>query len=216
MTASFHRADCASGPHRPIRLRRMSDDLYWDARTTIASYMMPDDGGTASGDDLAPGGVSDQEKDSLRIAKIDLDERSLARAPADIEYERKVAIYDLLEANYFEPLGGGPGPFELVLSIIERRLVFDVRREGGDRLGSVHLSLMPLRKIIKDYFLLCESYHEAIRNAAPAQIETVDMARRAMHNEGSEILRERLSDKINLDYDTARRLFTLICSFHMR
>ncbi|MEO1149752.1 MAG: UPF0262 family protein [Pseudomonadota bacterium] len=152
-----------------------------------------------------------------RIVKIDLDERSLARATADIEYERKVAIYDLLEVNTFEPEGGaGEGPFELHLSIVERRLVFDVRREGGDKLGSVHLSLMPLRKIIKDYFLLCESYHEAIRNAAPSQIETVDMARRAMHNEGSEILRERLKDKITLDNDTARRLFTLICSFHMR
>ncbi|MEO0611688.1 MAG: UPF0262 family protein [Pseudomonadota bacterium] len=155
-------------------------------------------------------------KPKNRIVKIDLDERSLARATADIEYERKVAIYDLLEVNMFQPEGAGEGPFELYLSIVERRLVFDVRREGGDQLGSVHLSLMPLRKIIKDYFLLCESYHEAIRNAAPSQIETVDMARRAMHNEGSDILRERLKDKITLDNDTARRLFTLICSFHMR
>ena len=154
--------------------------------------------------------------ETLKLVRIDLDERSLARATADIEYERKVAVYDLLEDNHFAPIGAGDGPFELVLSIVERRLVFDVSRAGGERLGSVHLSLMPLRKVIKDYFLLCESYHEAIRNAAPAQIETVDMARRAMHNEGSEILRERLVEKIVIDHNTARRLFTLICSFHMR
>jgi len=151
-----------------------------------------------------------------RIVKIELDERSLARATADIEHERKVAIYDLLQENRFEPLGAGAGPFELYLSNVERRLVFDVRREGGATLGQVHLSMTPFRKIIKDYFLLCESYYDAIRNAAPSQIETIDMARRAMHNEGSEILCERLEEKIKLDLNTARRLFTLICSFHMR
>jgi len=153
---------------------------------------------------------------TLRIIKIDLDERSLAPATADIEHERKVAIYDLLEENYFKPIGAGDGPFELYLSNVERRLVFDVRRDGGEALGQVHLSMTPFRKIIKDYFLLCESYYDAIRNAAPAQIETIDMARRGMHNEGSEILTERLSDKIELDENTSRRLFTLICSFHMR
>ncbi len=151
-----------------------------------------------------------------RIVKIDLDERSLAPATADIEHERKVAIYDLLEENYFQPIGVENGPFELYLSNVERRLVFDVRKAGGEALGQVHLSMTPFRKIIKDYFMLCESYYDAIRNAAPAQIETIDMARRAMHNEGSEILRERLKDKIELDDNTARRLFTLICSFHMR
>lgn len=153
---------------------------------------------------------------AYRIVKIELDERSLAPATADIEHERKVAIYDLLEENVFKPNGGGEGPFELYLSNVERRLVFDVRREGGAALGQVHLSMTPFRKIIKDYFMLCESYYDAIRNAAPAQIETIDMARRAMHNEGSDILRERLQDKIELDDNTARRLFTLICSFHMR
>lgn len=157
------------------------------------------------------GGVS-----TFRIVKIDLDERSLAPATADVEHERKVAIYDLIEENHFKPIGAGDGPFELYLSNVERRLVFDVRREGGEALGQVHLSMTPLRKIIRDYFMLCESYYDAIRNAAPAQIETIDMARRGMHNEGSEILRERLNDKIELDFDTARRLFTLICSFHMR
>ena len=152
----------------------------------------------------------------MRIVKIELDERSLARATADIEHERKVAVYDLLEENCFEPVGAGDGPFELRLSIVERRLVFEVRREGGEPVGQVHLSMTPFRKIIKDYFMLCESYYDAIRNAAPAQIETVDMARRSMHNEGSDILRERLQDKIHLDENTARRLFTLICSFHLR
>lgn len=160
-------------------------------------------------------------KAALKIVRIELDERSLARATADIEHERKVAVYDLLEENYFEPIGGGGGPFELYLSNVETRLVFDVRRhvgEGsaGQALGQVHLSMTPFRKIIKDYFMLCESYYDAIRTAAPAQIETIDMARRALHNEGSEILRERLTEKIKLDLNTARRLFTLICSFHMR
>lgn len=152
----------------------------------------------------------------FRIVKIELDERSLARATADIEHERKVAVYDLLEENFFKPVGVGDGPFELYLSNVERRLVFDVRRDGGKVVGQVHLSMTPFRKIIKDYFMLCESYYDAIRNAAPAQIETIDMARRAMHNEGSEILIERLKEKIALDENTARRLFTLICSFHMR
>lgn len=160
--------------------------------------------------------MADGDATTFRIVKIDLDERSLAPATADVEHERKVAIYDLIEENHFKPIGAGDGPFELYLSNVERRLVFDVRREGGEALGQVHLSMTPLRKIIRDYFMLCESYYDAIRNAAPAQIETIDMARRGMHNEGSEILRERLNDKIELDFDTARRLFTLICSFHMR
>lgn len=158
----------------------------------------------------------DDHATRMKIVKIALDERSLARATADIEHERKVAVYDLIQDNMFAPVGVEGGPFELALSIVERRLVFDVRREGGAALGQMHLSLTPLRKIIKDYFMLCESYYDAIRNAAPAQIETVDMARRAMHNEGSEILIERLKDKIVIDQNTARRLFTLICSFHMR
>ena len=153
---------------------------------------------------------------ALKIVRIELDERSLARATADIEHERKVAIYDLLEENFFEPIGAGEGPFELYLSNVETRLVFDVRKQGGAALGQIHLSMAPFRKIIKDYFMLCESYYDAIRTAAPAQIETIDMARRSLHNEGSEILRERLNEKINLDLNTARRLFTLICSFHMR
>ena len=160
--------------------------------------------------------VDENNSARFRIVKIELDERSLAPATADIEHERKVAVYDLLEENYFHPIGAEDGPFELYLSNVERRLVFDVRLAGGDALGQVHLSMTPFRRIIKDYFMLCESYYDAIRTAAPSQIETIDMARRAMHNEGSDILQERLKDKIDLDENTARRLFTLICSFHMR
>lgn len=166
---------------------------------------------------MSGGGGGEQDTAGVyRIVKIELDERSLARATADIEHERKIAIYDLLEENFFKPVTGSEGPFELYLSNVERRLVFDIRREGGEALGQIHLSMTPFRRIIKDYFMLCESYYDAIRNAAPAQIETIDMARRAMHNEGSDILVERLKEKIGLDNNTARRLFTLICSFHMR
>ncbi len=151
-----------------------------------------------------------------RLAQIDLDEKSLARASADIEHERKVAVYDLLEENLFYPVGAPDGPYTLRLSIAENRLVFDIGLHAGDALGQIILSLSPLRKIIKDYFILCESYYDAIRNAAPAQIETVDMARRAMHNEGSEVLRERLNGKVELDFNTSRRLFTLISILHLR
>ena len=153
---------------------------------------------------------------TARLIKIDLDERSLARATAAIEHERKVAVYDLLEENFFQPVGGGKGPFELYLSNVERRLVFDVRSQGGAALGQVHLSMTPFRRIIKDYFMLCDSYFDAIRSASPEQIETLDMARRAMHNEGADTLRDRLNDKIELDNNTARRLFTLLCSFQRR
>ncbi|WP_306249700.1 UPF0262 family protein [Parvularcula sp. IMCC14364] len=163
---------------------------------------------------------TDMPSPSYRLVRVELDERSLAPANADIEHERKVAVYDLLQENMFQPLGDsemiGEGPFVLYLSSSEGRLVMDVRKEDETPVGQLHLSMAPLRKIIKDYFLLCESYYDAIRNAAPQQIETIDMARRGMHNEGSEILEERLKDKIALDFDTARRLFTLICSFYMK
>lgn len=157
---------------------------------------------------------------SHHLVRVDLDQRSLAPATADIEHERRVAIYDLLQENSFSPVGDpaivGSGPFALNLSTREGRLVMDVQSEDGREVGQLYLSMSPLRKIIKDYFLLCESYYDAIRNAAPQQIETIDMARRAMHNEGSELLAARLEGKVKVDFDTARRLFTLICSFHMR
>ena len=157
---------------------------------------------------------------NFHLVRIDLDEHSLARSSAEIEHERKIAVYDLLQENSFRPLGEpeviGEGPFALVLSASEGRLLLDVRREDETPVGQLYLSMAPLRKVIKDYFLLCESYYDAIRTAPPQQIETIDMARRAMHNEGSEILQQRLEDKVVVDFDTARRLFTLLCSFQMR
>jgi len=160
--------------------------------------------------------VTENDPSPFRLVRVELDERSLAPAPADIEHERKVAIYDLLQENSFKPNGAPQGPYVLFLGIVERRLAFDVRDESETPLVAFGLSMSPFRKIIKDYFLLCESYYDAIRNAAPSQIETVDMARRGMHDEGSRILLDRLEGKIELDFETARRVFTLICALHMR
>ena len=151
-----------------------------------------------------------------RIASIELDERSVVRRTREIEQEREIAIYDLLEANMFKPVDSAGGPYRLVLSVEDSRLVFDIYLEGGGEHGRVQLSLAPLRKVIKDYFLICESYFKAIRNAPPSQIETLDMSRRGVHNEGSEILKERLAEKIEVDFDTARRLFTLLCVLHLK
>jgi uncharacterized protein (UPF0262 family) len=152
----------------------------------------------------------------FRIVAIDLDERTLLRRTREIEQEREIAIYDLLEANRFKPHGSLGGPYKLVLAIEEDRLVFDIRLEDGREHGRVVLSLTPFRKVVKDYFLICESYFKAIRNAPPPQIETLDMSRRGIHDEGSVLLMDRLQGKIELDRDTARRLFTLVCVLHMR
>ena len=156
--------------------------------------------------------------DCHRLVDVQLDERSLVRRSADIEHERKVAIFDLLEQNVFSPFGAAPeqGPFQLLLGIEENRLVFDVRDETSAPLGKIILALSPFRKIVKDYFSICDSYFQAIKRSTPSQIETIDMARRGVHNEGSELLRERLKGKIDTDFDTARRLFTLICVLHIR
>ncbi|HEY8950093.1 MAG TPA: UPF0262 family protein [Rhizomicrobium sp.] len=153
---------------------------------------------------------------NFRIAAIELDERTVVRRTREIEQEREIAIYDLLEANMFKPLESAGGPYKLVLSVEDSRLVFDIYKEDGGEDGRVQLSLAPLRKVIKDYFLICESYFKAIRDAPPSQIETLDMSRRGVHNEGSEILKERLADKIEVDFDTARRLFTLLCVLHLK
>jgi uncharacterized protein (UPF0262 family) len=150
-----------------------------------------------------------------RISAIALDEKSvISRTPA-IEQEREVAISDLLETNRFKPKGSSTGPYRLALSVKENRLVFDIARESGTRVGRILLSLSPFRGIIKDYFLVCDSYYKAIRTAPPSQIESLDMGRRALHNEGSELLLKRLSGKVETDFDTARRLFTLICVLHL-
>ncbi len=151
-----------------------------------------------------------------RLADIRLDEASLAAASADAEHERRVAIFDLIEANSFAVDGLDEGPYTLFLSIVDQRLVFRVDRESGEELHTFILSLAPFRKVIRDYFLVCDSYFGAIRSATPAQIEAIDMGRRGLHNEGSTLLSERLAGKVTIDFDTARRLFTLICALHVR
>ena len=150
------------------------------------------------------------------MVAIELDEKTLVRRTRQIEQEREIAIYDLLEENSFKPMNSPGGPYKVVLSIEESRLVFDIRLEDDSQHGRIMLSLTPFRKVVKDYFLICESYFKAIREAPPSQIETLDMSRRAVHNEGSQLLLERLSGKIDVDHDTARRLFTLICVLHLK
>lgn len=153
---------------------------------------------------------------SRRLVAVTIDEASIGRSSADIEHERAVAIYDLLEENSFCPAGLDGGPFALHIALAEGKLVLDVRHEDGRQVVTHILSLTPFRRIVKDYFMICDSYYEAIRHATPAQIETIDMARRGLHNEGSETLRERLKDKLEFDFDTARRLFTLISVLHWK
>ena len=149
-----------------------------------------------------------------RIIDIVLDEESVARRSPEVEHERAVALFDLLEENDFA-LVGTPGPYRLRIGIFEQRLVFDVRDTDDNKLRDIVLSLTPFRKVVKDYFLVCESYYAAIKKLSPSQIEALDMGRRGLHNEGSELLRERLDGKIEIDLDMARRLFTLICALHI-
>lgn len=156
------------------------------------------------------------EGDTFRMSAIVLDESSIVRRTREIEQERDIAIYDLLETNSFRPEGSPGGPYKLTLGVEEGRLTFDIRLEDGSEHGRVMLSLTPFRKVIKDYFLICESYYKAIRLAPPSQIEALDMGRRGLHDEGSVLLRERLKGKIGIDHDTARRIFTLICVLHLK
>ena len=154
-----------------------------------------------------------------RICAIELDDTNLAPPTPEIEQERKVAIFDLLEDNTFtlpkrDDRVVPDGPYNLQLSIREKRLIFDVATTDGQKAGEFHLSLGPFRQVVKDYFQICESYFDAVKNLPPAQIETIDMARRGIHNEGSRVLQERLEGKVDIDTDTARRLFTLICVLH--
>ena len=151
---------------------------------------------------------------SHRLQSVEIDDASLAAASRDVEHERQVAIFDLLEDNSFRPEGAGQGPYDLRLSLIEGRLVFDIRGPGYEKRHM--LSLSPFRTIIRDYFMICESYFTAIRQSTPSQIEVLDMGRRGLHDEGSRLLRDRLAGKVETDHDTARRLFTLICALHRR
>jgi len=164
--------------------------------------------GTGTGEEMAKAG-------SDRLISVVLDE-TLGAANADIEHERKVAIYDLIEDNSFKVNGHDRGPYRLTLAIAEKRLVLDIADSAAERCIMIGLALSPFRRIVKDYYLICGSYYQAIRTATPSQIETIDMARRGLHNEGSDVLKERLAGKVEVDDNTARRLFTLLCVLHWR
>ena len=155
-----------------------------------------------------------------RIIDIELDERTILWRSADVEQERRIAIFDLIEANHFAPQKAHAddyaGPYRIALSVEDGRLAIAIRREDGSPLETLVLALGRFRRPIRDYFAICDSYYQAIRQSTPQQIETVDMARRAIHNEAAELLMERLDGKIAVDFDTARRLFTLICVLHIR
>lgn len=151
-----------------------------------------------------------------RLVDIVLDEASIARSTPEVEHDRAVAIYDLIEENNFQPVGHPPASYVLNLAVVEKKLVFRIRTDDEREVVTHVLSLSPLRKIVKDYDLICESYYEAIRHATPSQIEAIDMGRRGVHNEGSVILMERLEGKIAVDMQTARRLFTLVYALHWK
>ena len=151
-----------------------------------------------------------------RLVHLSLDDPALAARNADLEHERRVAIFDILENNHFALVDGPAGPYRLKLSLADRGIVFAVSDKAGEALSRIELSMRPLRRNIRDYFLICESYFEAMRTATPERVETIDQARRALHNESAELLKTSLADKVRLDDDTARRLFTLISVLQMR
>ena len=151
-----------------------------------------------------------------RLVAITLDAKSIGQANPNIGHEREVAIYDILDANHFALVGRDDGPYTLDLSIVEDRLLFTIGTAGTPQTFTVLLSLSTLRRTIKDYFLVCDTYYQAIRTAPPSRIQAIDMGRRSLHDEGSRLLVERLNGKITLDHDTARRLVTLICALHWK
>ncbi len=171
----------------------------------------PADGGT---------GATRTPPASARLVAVTLDQSTILRWSEDVEHERRVAIHDLLERNVFWPEAplprGYEGPFRLHLAIADGRLVFHIHDEDDRPLESFRLALTPFRRIVKDYFAICESYYQAIRSARPHEIEAIDMGRRGLHNEGAQLLKERLRGRVHVDDDTARRLFTLICVLHIR
>jgi uncharacterized protein (UPF0262 family) len=156
------------------------------------------------------------EEGKGRLVAVELDAASIARSTADVEHERRIAIYDLIEDNRFALPEHPAAGYRLVLAVRDNRLVFDVRDDAGAPLMLHLLSLTPLRRIVRDYFLICDSYYAAIRTATPSQIETIDMGRRGVHDEGSQLLMQRLAGKIIVDFETARRLFTLVCALHWK
>lgn len=171
---------------------------------------------------LPESGLSDTksqpaDKGPNRLVSVEIDEVSIGRSSPNIDHERQVAIHDLIEENSFSLPDRDRGPYALKLAVVERRLVFDVSEAAsGERVATHMLSLSPLRRAVKDYHLICDSYYEAIKTASPGQIEAIDMGRRGLHNDGSTLLMERLDGKIAIDFETARRLFTLVCVLHWK
>lgn len=159
---------------------------------------------------------ADKPKSQKRLVEINLDQASIRRSHANVDHEREIAIFDLLEENTFEIDGHEGGPYRLDLSVSEDRLVLAVGDTGAAAVVTHVLSLSPFRRIIRDYFIICESYYQAIRTAPPSRIQSIDMGRRGLHDEGSRLLSDRLEGKIRVDHDTARRLFTLICALHWK
>jgi uncharacterized protein (UPF0262 family) len=160
--------------------------------------------------------MSETKDQRGRLVALTLDEASIGRGNPDQEHERAIAIYDILESNSFGLPEHEGGPYALHLALVEQRLCFDIRTAEGEPVVAHHLSLTPLRKVIRDYEMICDSYYKAIRTASPAQIEAIDMGRRGLHNEAAELLVQRLDGKVAIDFDTARRLFTLIFALHWK
>jgi uncharacterized protein (UPF0262 family) len=160
--------------------------------------------------------VSVDETARNRLISVTLDENSIGRGSADQEHERAIAVYDLIEENSFALIGHNGGPYALNISLMDAKLVFDVRDRNGNAVVTHILSLTPFKRILKDYFMICDAYYAAIRTATPRRIEAIDMGRRGLHNEGAQLLAERLKGKIETDVDTARRLFTLITALHWK
>jgi uncharacterized protein (UPF0262 family) len=160
--------------------------------------------------------MADEAERQPRLIDVQLVEKALIRRRAEAEHERKVAIFDLIEANHFAPAVEHPGPYKLYLSAEETRLIFDIRAPDDAELTRVPLALQPFRGIVKDYFKVCESYYQAIKIATPSRIEAIDMGRRGLHDEGSRLLQSELAGRVEVDHDTARRLFTLLCVLHIR
>jgi uncharacterized protein (UPF0262 family) len=179
----------------------------------------PGGNGPGAGDSDPQNGGSDGSNQRRRsIVKIQLDEKSFLRRRPEVEHEREVALFDLLEENVFILKGDDaiPGPYHLRLGLAEDRLIFDVRDTAEAPCREVVIGVRPFRMIIKDYFMVCESYFDAIKAASPSHIEAIDMGRRGLHNEGALMLKERLAEHVELDQGTSRRLFTLLCVLHMR
>jgi uncharacterized protein (UPF0262 family) len=160
--------------------------------------------------------MTEKAAGAKRLVRVLIDEGSIGASSRDVEHERAVAIYDLVEDNSFAPDGHDGGPYCLTIALAGNRLVLDVTTEAGERVTAHHLSLTAFRKLVKDYFQICDSYYQAIRTSTPSQIEAIDMGRRGLHNEASELLVERLKGKIAIDFDTGRRIFTLITALHWK